>query len=534
MYIARVLNCMLKKLKNIFVPILCAVLLLACGTQQNNNKKVVYVNVPQVLSSLDPAALNNDAAVHVAKQIYSGLVRVNDTMDVVADLALAWEASKDGSTFTFYIKPGLRFQDDPCFAGGKGRIITAADFVYSYNRLFKMKRAILLPLKNAVAHFQDDSYGFFALSENIFQIVLNKPYPSIMADLAMPEFAVIPKEAIDKYQFDFASHPVGCGPYQLFAWEKNVGLILHPNPNYRNFVPAKPLQAISYSFIKQNSSVVQMMKHQQVDVAILPRLKQKAALNYIHSVPASVVCLGFDQNQAASNCNLLLRKAINYAINRTEIMDQLAETNITETATGIIPPAIAGYYPMLSGDGYKFEPERAKALMDEAGYTPGKKIPVIMLNTNGFGLKVARVIKKQLIRLGFTVIIDHELPFISRSNHKDAIILNLYEWKPQAPDADSFLRSFYTTDENKLCFSSLTYNKTYQAALDANRDLERYQIYALIDKQIIDDAMVVPIYYTQLCALVQPWAGALHLNALCGPEFRNLQTTKKMSQWQKK
>jgi ABC-type transport system substrate-binding protein len=160
------------------------------------------------------------------------------------------DISSDGLTYTFTIKPGVRFIDDPCFPGGKGREVVAADFVYSFKRVLdphlesqgdwifaghvlgaddwvKEIGAISGPVDYSVP-----LPGFQATDKYTLQIQLAKPYPQLLYVLTMCYAFVVPHEAVEFYGQQFRRHPVGTGPFRLKSWRPNYRLEYERNPTF--------------------------------------------------------------------------------------------------------------------------------------------------------------------------------------------------------------------------------------------------------------------------------------------------------------
>lgn len=164
---------------------------------------------------------------------------------------------KHGESWTFRIKRGLRFQDDPCFPHGKGREIKAADFIYSFRRM--ADPAIPCPV---LSYFEDKVIGLHEYAKYnrdrqkhdlpadyrrpveglqldphdpyTFRILLNQPYPQLRYLMAMHFTTPIPHEAPERYGEDYARHPVGSGPYLLAEYWPRQRVVLKVNPN-RNY-----------------------------------------------------------------------------------------------------------------------------------------------------------------------------------------------------------------------------------------------------------------------------------------------------------
>ena len=85
-------------------------------------------------NALDPVLIDSKHADDIASQIYDKLLDLNDTLGLIPEVASAWATSPDGRLYTFNLRGDIFFQDDECFAGGKGRKLTATDVAYSFTR----------------------------------------------------------------------------------------------------------------------------------------------------------------------------------------------------------------------------------------------------------------------------------------------------------------------------------------------------------------------------------------------------------------
>ncbi|MFM2484390.1 ABC transporter substrate-binding protein [Celerinatantimonas yamalensis] len=219
----------------------------------------VFAQQPKVLKfagdssprNLDPIQSGTLYATEVVSAIYDTLYQykyLQRPYQLEPDLAAAMpQISKDGLTYTFTIKKGVHFANDPAFANGKGREVTAQDFVYSIERNFDPKNRSqgtwlwsgkivgLDQWAKDGADYNKPVTGLKALNRYTIQIKLTQPYPQLMYSLAMPFSSVVPKEAVDKYGKEFAIHPVGSGPFELVS-TNTTKTVLVRNPNYRHEV----------------------------------------------------------------------------------------------------------------------------------------------------------------------------------------------------------------------------------------------------------------------------------------------------------
>ena len=194
----------------IFLPTI--LLLFACGKPRENAKNVFYWNIGQGYNSMDPAFASTQANIWVVNQLFNGLVELDDSLHIIPAIATRWDISADGLLYTFHLRPEVFFHNDKCFPGGKGRKLTASDFVYSFQRLMDPATAA-----RGKWVFQDKvaENGFIATNDSTLQIKLTKPYRPFLQLLSLKFCSVVPREAIEAYGKDFRAHPVGTGPFYL-------------------------------------------------------------------------------------------------------------------------------------------------------------------------------------------------------------------------------------------------------------------------------------------------------------------------------
>ncbi len=208
--------------------------------------------------SLDPVRGSTTYESIVCDQIYDCLLRYrypSEPPTLEPNLLEAMPSvSDDGLTYRFRLKPGVRFCDDPCFPGGKGRELVAGDVFYSWKRMadddnqpqswWLLEGTIVgfdayRKAQNAAANFDYDApvEGMRLLSDHEFEIVLENPSPIFLYVLAMFQTAVVPREAATTYGTRFSRHPVGSGPFRLAKeedWVAGKSISLVKNPSFRD------------------------------------------------------------------------------------------------------------------------------------------------------------------------------------------------------------------------------------------------------------------------------------------------------------
>ena len=226
------------------------------STQQESGiaSGMVYYGATDRIRGFDPVTSADVSSAHAVYKVFEGLYEyqyLTRPYTVRPNLAAAMpEVSLDGLTYTFRLKQGVRFADDPCFPSGKGRELTAEDFVYSWKRVadVKTKSNCFWIFEDRIAGINDYhaasmkrrvSYdepvvGLQALDRYTVRVQLTQPYPQLIWVLTMSYTFVVPRESVEKYGAEFLNHPVGTGPYIVGDWRfRNYGITYVRNPNWR-------------------------------------------------------------------------------------------------------------------------------------------------------------------------------------------------------------------------------------------------------------------------------------------------------------
>jgi oligopeptide transport system substrate-binding protein len=210
--------------------------------------KVYRHALEQAPTSLDPVQSATMYSNHIVVNVYDTLYRYRylaRPYELAPNLAVALpEISEDKLTYTIRLRPGVRFVDDPAFPGGRGREVTAEDFVYSLKRhfdpatrpqgawLWQGRIEGLDEWKDQGSDHAAEVPGLRALDAHTVQIRLTRPYPQLVDTLAQGYAAIVPREAVERYGREFAIRPVGSGPFRLVSFD-TARVVLERNPGYR-------------------------------------------------------------------------------------------------------------------------------------------------------------------------------------------------------------------------------------------------------------------------------------------------------------
>jgi len=360
----------------IVVPLLLLALLLlpALSCHRRNDSRLpghLHLRLSTNPTTLDPALITDVQGGGIAAKIFNGLVRFNENLDVVPDIAGSWTLSRDARTYTFHLKKNVTFSS--------GRNVTAEDFRYSFERVLTPgTKAPLTWVVDKIQGARDFLAGKAArvsgigvIDDHTLSLTLEKPFGPFLSLLAMSTAYVVPKEDVERLGQDFGTHPVGTGPYVLAEWKHGQGLQLTARDDY--FEGRPKLKGIYYRVIPEDLTAVIEFETGGIDVLLIPSAEYRRFTadpkwkNQIYGKP------GLDSYYLGLNCtrppfsDQRVRYAVNLAIDRERILGTVFEKRGV-VAVGPVPPGLwrYGMGPKKSS-GYRYDPVKAKMLIKEAG-----------------------------------------------------------------------------------------------------------------------------------------------------------------------
>lgn len=508
----------------------------SCNESAKTDKKFFRYNQSSGIASLDPAFAKDQSTIWSCNQLYNSLVQLDDNLNTQPSIAKSWEISEDGKTYTFHLRGDVKFHDNECFEGGKGRAVNARDVVFSFSRVIDKKTAS--PGAWIFNNSIDTVEPFKALDDSTFQLKLTKPFRPMLGILSMQYCSVIPEEAVKKYGSDFRAHPVGTGPFMFKNWKEGTALILVKNENYfekdeqGNVLPY--LDGIKISFIDNKKTEYLSFKQKELDFinsidasyidevldedgSMKAELKDK--FNLLKTPYLNTEYLGFftvaEAGKENPYLNKKLRQAINYGFDRREMLKYLRN--------GVGKPAESGFTPfgLPSFDaekvkGYTYDAEKAKQLLKESGID--KANTKLVLYTNETYKEYALFITKQLEQLGLNIRVEISQPSILREwMSQGKVQFFRGSWLADYPDAENYFAVFYSKNgspPNYTRFNNKEFDALYEKALAENNDAVRFEIYQQMERIIIEEAPVVPLFYDEVLRFSQKNIDGLTANGL--------------------
>jgi peptide/nickel transport system substrate-binding protein len=330
-------------------------------------------------TQLNPVVATDGFSYIAEWPLFDSLVELDQGLNVRPLLAESWEVSPDGLTYTFRLRKGVKWHDGVPF--------TARDVAFTFYAVLNPKvttphRAYFdalagfaeLTNKDAPRRPEDLAVKpIEVVDDHTVRFRLRYPSGSFLAVLTNPRAGIIPEHLLktaDLNTTEFNRKPVGTGPFRFLEWRRGERLVMEANPQYHGGRPA--LDRLIFRFIPDSVVLLQELRAGGVDFIENPplsevaRLKQTAGLKVLVADNTSYNYFGWRQDLEPFN-DLRVRRALNHAIDVPTLVKEALQGYAT-IATGQFPPASWAFDPAVKP--YAYDPNRAKALLGEAGFRP--------------------------------------------------------------------------------------------------------------------------------------------------------------------
>ena len=517
--------------------------LTSCNHHKNTENRTVFkYNESAGITSLDPAFAKDQANIWACNQLFNSLVQLDSQLHIQPCLAKSWTISEDGKTYQFILRNDVYFHQTDYFSFPNGkRKMTAYDVAYSFNRI--VDKAVASPgawIFNMVAVDKNGNYCFSAINDTTFEVRLKENFPPFLGLLCMQYCAVIPHEAVEKYGKDFRKYPVGTGPFQLKMWKEGVKMVMLKNPDYfeydENNKALPYLDAVSISFIIDKQSVFMEFVKGNLDFMsgldasykdelltsdgrLNPAYKNRIQMLSMPYLNTEYLGFLMDGNPNNPLLKKEVRQAISYGFDRKKMLRYLRSNIGTAGTCGIIPYGLPPYDSNRI-KGYDYQPEKARELLEKAGYKNGKGLSPIKLSISESYLDIVQYMAHELSKIGINVEIVKMQPAVLRQFiSKSQIPFFRGSWIADYPDAENYLSLFYSKNfcpngPNYTHYHNPQFDKLYEQSQSTTNDSLRHILYQQMDNLIMEDAPVVILYYDLVLRFIQNNIEGMENNAM--------------------
>ena len=412
---------MQKRLALLFLSLLFTV-----GAHAADMNKVLRLGFPTAETGFDPIAVSDLYSNTIIEAIIEPMLGYDYLARPVKLVPLTLSempaVSENGSSYTFKLKQGIVFADDPAFKGKK-RELAAQDYAYSIRRLFDpalrspwlflldgkiigMDEVVAKAKANNKFDYDAPIAGLEVVNRYTLRINLKEPDYNLLYILAMPTLGALAREVVEQYGDDISGHPVGTGPYELKNWVRGHKMILEANPKFReSYFESEPgndainqniaarlkgkllpiIGRVEVTVIEESQPFWLAFLGGELDLSgipgefvnqvipggkLIPSLAKKGIRHYQSAEP-DLTYTFFNMDDPIvggySKEKIALRRAISNAYNTPQEI-QIIRKNQAIQAQSPIAPGVAGYDPRFRTDYNQYNPAKAKALLDHFGY----------------------------------------------------------------------------------------------------------------------------------------------------------------------
>ncbi len=470
------------------------------------------------VDSLEPAMIDSHEERLLASAIYEGLVYYDEeSKSIKPMMASDWKYSVDGKTLTINIKRNLKFHN--------GKAIRASDIKASWENSFSTTRewsniSLFLSIQGSQERLDGktaDISGIQVVNDSTIRLEFTSPNAAFIFMLTNPIFWVYDTE-------DTVQPAPGSGPYKFKEKKDNLVLLERYDKYYRGIPKLGGIHAQVFTGGSEAFEAYQAGKVDYLDSLPFNELKNiKESEQYkkllIDKPIFNIYVLGFNVNQEPFAGNYLLRRALNYAVDRNLIIDEVLGGSY-RAANSIVPLGMAGYQHDMRG--YSYDPQKAQELLEEAGFPLGEGLPQLVLTYNedeGHRM-VGESIAAQLAELGIKVQLQPmEWDYYKKQLNQMNLSLFRLEWLADYPDPDSFLYGMFHSSKVGIGNYSNYHNSQVDKILDASREevksqQERIKLMNRAEEIIVDDAPCLLLFQSTAAKMLGKNVASLQVNSM--------------------
>ncbi|MGI6413123.1 MAG: ABC transporter substrate-binding protein [Syntrophomonadaceae bacterium] len=479
----------------------------------NLDSRPFYAGLAGSVETLEPGLVSTREELLIASAIYEGLVYYDDAAGTLKPLlARNWKYSADGKSLIINLKQNVEFHN--------GKKMQANDVKASWEKNFsttkdKINITHFLSITGSRERLEGKSTeisGIQVVDSSTIRVNFDQPNSSFIYMLVNPMFWV----------FD-VDDSAGTGPFILSENKDNRLFKFSRFDNYHRGVPyLTGVEMTVFNDANQGLKEFQAGRLDYLDSIPLAEVKNIKASDqfkkaFVGKPVMNIYAVGFNVNKEPFAGNYLLRRAINYAIDRKAIADNVLGQGY-RPLKGVIPVGTRGYNHDMPG--YSYDPDKAKRLLEESGYLskPGNKTLILSYNTDEGHRIVAESIAAQLSQIGLEVKLQ-AIEWNSYKNHLAHMDLAFFRigWYADYPDADSFLYSLFHSSNIGISNFSGYFNPLVDKILEAARaetksQQERLKLLNRAEEIIVDDAPFLWLFQKDANKLVGENVNSLNLD----------------------
>lgn len=476
--------------------------------EKSDDGKVLYMNNGSEPTSLNPPVGFDSVSWNVLNNLMEGLTRLGEDDQPQEAIAESWDISEDQKTYTFHIRENANWSN--------GDPVTADDFVYAWKQLLNPETASPAAflgyfIEGGEAYNNGegsaDDVGVKAVDEKTFEVTLNAPTGFFLHVISNPAFFPVNAKVAEENPEWYAEADsfVSNGPFKLESWAHDSEMMMVKNDQYWDAETVK-LDKVHWAMVNETNTEYQMFESGDLDMTSIPSDMADQLIdgdNVVIEDQAGLYFYRFNVNEEPFQ-NEKIRKAFALAINQQDIVDFVTK-NKEEPATGFVSPGFKDPsgkdFREVNGDLVKFDPEKAKKLLEEGMKEEGyDELPEVVLsyNTSEDHKAIAETMQSMYKdNLGVEVSLENTewnvfLEDQKGLKHQLSRSSFLFDYG----DPVNFLESFITDSTmNRTGWSNKEYDELIANAKSETDEAKRWEYMEKAEKLLAEKMPIFPIHY---------------------------------------
>lgn len=462
--------------------------------------------------NLDPPTTTDGEVTRVTRQIFESLLEFQpDSFEITEGLAHDYEILDDGLRYRLFLREGVKFHD--------GTDFNADAVIFNFDRWSDKDHPHHYAEEGFTYTYYGNEFGGFKgedshLIEEIVKVndytiefVLKRKNASFLKMLAMSSFSIASPKSFEDYGPDVIENPVGTGPFMFKEWKKNESITLVKNPDY--WVEGLPiLDSIIFQVIPDNSARLTALRAGDIDIMDglnpddVATIQSDPDFVLYERLPNNVGYLGFNTEKAPFD-DPKVRIAMNHAVNKDALIVGLYG-NLAETAKNPLPPGYLGYNDSIQE--YTYDPDKAKALLAEAGYADGFEFDLWTMPVARPYMpdpqKAAEALQADFAKVGLKAnIVTREWSAYQEELTTGVQDVFMLGWSGTNGDPDYFLNNLLSIKSiptgNRTFYRNQEVSDIFAQAVEMIDEAERDKLYQQTLEMIHQDAPWIPLVHNR-------------------------------------
>ncbi len=485
--------------------------------------------------TLDPHLVTDTTSAGIVVEIFSGLVSLNEDLEIVPELAESWSISGEGTVYEFKLRPDLKFSN--------GEPVTAEDVKWSIERaahpdtespVADIYLGDIVGINEIIDGRGDvvSAPGVTVVDDRTVRIEIDAPKAYFLAKLTYPTAYVLDRDNVEAGGDSWTDNAAGTGPFFLEEYKIGQRMVLARNDNY--WGRSAYLDNVVLNLAGGVSMA--MYENDEIDItgvglADLTRVQDPTEeLNKdLVRVPPhfSISYVGFNVSEPPFD-DPKFRQALNYAVDKELIASQVY-SDLVMPAYGILPPGFPGFSDEV--EGIRYDPEKAKQLLAESKYSDPETRPRITVTIPGTGgsapldVQVISTMWEDVLGVEIDVQQVEWATYLQDLNRSRLQAWGGIGWEADYPDPQDFIDILFYSDSsgNHGHYNNPEVDSRVEEARTEQDIIRRVQLYNEAEEIILHDAAWLPLWFDmEGLALIKPWVKNYTFTPIIVPRLKNV------------